>query len=126
MTQKPYLFQHTYDIIQTGETKGRKFPLWLIAQDPFTDIETEREGYVIHLGAPRFVARWYEGDQPVTPADTLHGLTYSNSDLDINLCEITFLDAAKEPENLTPWLQEACCAIAHYQGNLGAILPKPR
>ena len=123
MTDNVYKFQHTYDLIQTGQNRGRKFPLWLIAQDPFSDIEAESEGYIVHLGHPRFVSRWYEGEEPVNPMDTIHGLTFSHTDLDISLCEITFLEDDKEPVDLTPWLAEACCAVAHYQGDLATIEP---
>lgn len=126
MANNVYNFLHTYDLIPTGQNLCRKFPLWLIAQDPFSDIETDSEGYIVHFGHPQFVARWYKGDEPVNPMDIIDGLTFSHTDLDINLCEITFLEEEKELTNLTTWLAEACCAIAHYYGDLAAIESNPQ
>lgn len=118
-----YKFIHTYDQIQIGENRGWKYPLWLVAQDPFANVETDREGHILHLGAPRFTAKWYVGEEPLNPTDTLHGITYNHPDLDISLCEIVFLDEDEDMSDLTQWLQEACFVVAHYRGDLGAAEP---
>ncbi len=118
-----YNFIHTYDHIENGNNKGLKYPLWFVAQDPFSDIETDKEGHVIHLGCPRFTAKWYMGEEPYNPTDTLSGLTYNHPDLNISLCEVVFLDDTETDEetelgNLLKWFFEACCAVAHYKGDL--------
>jgi hypothetical protein len=123
MTIKVHKFRHTYDLLPISRNKGIKYPLWLIAQDPFADIETDNEGYIVHLGNPRFTARWYTGDKPLNPANTLHGITYNHTDLDISLCEIVFLEENPDMSGFSEWLQEACCAIAHYLGDIAGIEP---
>lgn len=113
-------FEHMHDVIDIGSNKGLRYPLWLIAQDPFSDVESEADGYVVHLDFPRFTARYYIGDKPLNPADTLHGLTYCHPDLDINLCELVFTedDEQKAMTDIEKWLHEACMAIGHYLGNV--------
>lgn len=126
MSTKAYTFLHTYDLLPTNGNKGMKYPLWLIAQDPFADIETDKEGYIVHLGNPRFTARWYTEDSPINPADALHGITYNHTDLNISLCEIVFLEEIPDMSDFSEWLHEACCAIAHYLGDIAVVEAKPQ
>jgi hypothetical protein len=51
----------------TQETNaGFTTPLWIVGDNPFQEMQREDEGYVVHLAQPRFIARWYVGDEPST------------------------------------------------------------
>ena len=111
-------FQHTTIDLGTGF----RSPLWIVGGSPFESIKTEQDGYVVHLGEPRFIARWFLGEEPSNPdIDTLGGLTYCNPDLDITLCELV-LDS-ESPNNLKNWLFEACAAVAVWRGDLTISAP---
>lgn len=117
-----HAFADTTEVINTGFGRGFHTPLWIVGFSPFDDVETDGEGHVVHLGAPRFVARWFIGDEPANPADTISGITFNHPGLDITLCELVFLD--EPPPEFADWLTEAAAAIAHYRGDIAAAEPE--
>ena len=112
-------FQHTVATVDVGYGAGFETPLWIVGSSPFDDAQTEDDGYIVHLEAPRFVARWFVGDKPEKRIDTLSGLTFHDPDLDITLCEVVWHD---EPTtDVSPWLCEAAAVIAHQLDTVYSI-----
>ncbi len=106
------------------QAAGFESPLWVVGSSPFDAVRCDTEGHVAHLGEPRFVARWFHGEQPSNPTDEISGIVYRDSDLKITVCEVVLFD-----RNLTAfeqWLYEAVAAIAHWRKiDETASLPSP-
>ena len=109
-----YRFAHTTDTT----TAGFVTPLWIVGESPFQDVQTDSEGYVVHLGEPRFVARWWAGNEPPdNVSNPIRGLTCSAHG--VELCEVVWLDSPADEAG--PWLIEACAAVAAYLGEIAIV-----
>jgi hypothetical protein len=117
-----YEFQHSTDLVAREGNRAFETPLWVVGHSPFDRFQSVDEGHVAHLGAPRFVARWFTGMEPDNPADLEGGITWHDDLYDISLCELVFLDADTEftdlETELQPWLNEAVMVIAVWRGEL--------
>lgn len=117
-----YEFQHTTNLVARGENRAIETPLWVVGHSPFDEVQSMEEGYVVHLAPPRFIARWYLGDEPENPSDLTSGITFHDEELELSLCELVFLDPDPQidslEEDLDPWLQEAMMAVAVWRGDM--------
>jgi hypothetical protein len=93
---------------------GFTTPLWIVGENPFEDLQSKCEGYVVHLAQPRFIARWNVGGKSSAnqqhPAGELTCVAHG-----IELCEIVWHDL---PIQAHAWLIEACAAVAVRRGEL--------
>ena len=99
----------------TQETNaGFTTPLWIVGDNPFQEVQREDEGYVVHLAQPRFIARWYVGDEPSAGGqDLAAGLTCVAHSIELR--EVVWHD---QPIQARAWLIEACAAVAVQRGEL--------
>ncbi len=95
-----------------------------VFSSPFDTVKAEGEGHVVHLGEPRFVARWFAGDRPLNPTDTVSGIVYHNQELDITVCEVVVFDEQRSA--FDEWLVEATAAIARWRGDSDSAEPEIR
>lgn len=115
--QREFQFStHTVQPAAASAGHGYRHPNWLAAPDSFAAAEIDGEGFVIHLATPRFIARYYSGDEPMTPTDTISGITWSDPDVNLNLCELVFLDDAPEHIDMRPFFREATTFLAYHLG----------
>jgi hypothetical protein len=96
---------------QKGE--GWLSPLWVVGVSPFDAATTSSDGYIAHIGEPRFTARWKMLDESL-PVDVVNQIHHLDEDLNILVYEVSF-DPLKEAE-LSYWLFEAACAVAYSRG----------
>ncbi len=104
------------------QAAGFESPLWLVGSSPFDTVKTADEGHVVHLGEPRFVARWFHGDQPVNPTDATSGIVYRDADHGVTVCEVVLFERSLTA--FEAWLYEAVAVIALWRG-LGETAPRP-
>jgi hypothetical protein len=93
-------------------------PLWIVGVSPFDPVIAGDAGHVVHLGEPRFTARWTMNPQTIAhvPEPDFH-----DEDLDIVLYEALSADGTDAPH---AWLMEAACAVAYTKGLITAIDPE--
>jgi hypothetical protein len=94
-------------------------PLWIVGTSPFDPVISSEEGYVVHLGEPRFMARWAMGG----PLDQKrYGKTeLYDEDLGMSLYEVSHLD--QPSSDIQNWLVEAICAVAYSRGLISEMEP---
>ena len=79
---------------------------------PFDRTLAEDAGYVVHLGAPRFTARWSLNETEVqAPCEPR---SYFDDDTGLAIYEVSLLDEFSA--DLDQWLLEAACAVAYSKG----------
>jgi hypothetical protein len=93
-------------------------PLWVVGVSPFDPVIADDAGHVVHLGEPRFTARWTMNPDTIA---TLARLDFCDEDLGIVLYEALSADGADVPD---AWLVEAACAVAYAKGLIAAIEPE--
>lgn len=107
-----YRFNHTEeDVQQPGQKTILKRPLWIVGVSPFDNEIIEDEGHVVHLGNPRFTARWTMNENRFGQIDEPN---YVDEDLNIIIHEVIPLGGNEMPEEV--WLLEAVCAIGYSRG----------
>lgn len=93
---------------------GFTTPLWIVGVNPLQQVQHDGEGYVVHLAQPRFVARWYVGDDPRARGEDLVGGLACGAHGTL-LGEVVWHD---QPIQARAWLIEACAAVAVHRGEL--------
>ena len=124
MRDFPHTFRHTTERRDTGRGRSFETPLWVVGSSPFDAVKAEGEGHVVHLGEPRFVARWFAGDRPLNPTDNVSGIVYHDEELDITVCEVVVFDEQRSA--FDEWLVEATAAIARWRGDRDSAEPETR
>lgn len=115
-----YRFRHRYQTVQSFNPKiVTNRPLWVVGVSPFDPVITEMEGYVVHLGAPRFTARWTMSEETIAQ---LAKHDYWDVDLNIVIYETLLMDP--NPERIEEWLIEAVCAVAFSKGLIAIADPE--
>jgi hypothetical protein len=115
-----YRFRHnTEEIFVGGKRKTVTRPLWIVGVSPFDGVISSEEGYVVHLGAPRFTARWTMLDGTM---GKIKAPDYYDEDLNIMLYEAAPLD--DKTAEIEEWMLEAICAVAYSKGLITAVAPK--
>ena len=108
------LITHQFADTTQKTDAGFTTPLWIVGENPFQDVQSEGEGYVVHLAQPQFIARWYVGDEPSTcHQDPAGGLTCVAHGIELR--EVVWHD---QPIQARAWLIEACAAVAVRRGEL--------
>lgn len=92
-------------------------PYWIVGVSPFDRAVLEDEGYVTHLGSPRFVARWSMNESHFHLASNQRH--FFDNDLGLLVYEISLLD--EFTIDLDEWLFEAACAVAYSKGLVCAM-----
>jgi hypothetical protein len=85
---------------------------------PFDPATSPDQGHIVHLGTPRFVARWTMNEECFH--DGKDQRTFFDDDLGLLIYEISLLD--EFTADLETWLHEAACAIAYSKGNIVRML----
>jgi hypothetical protein len=115
-----YRFRHsTEDILPGGKKKTVARPLWIVGVSPFDEIISSEEGYVVHLGAPRFTVRWTMLNSTMA---RIRSPNYYDEDLNIMLYEATPLDG--KAAEIEEWMLEAVCAVAYSKGLITTVAPE--
>ena len=118
MSDRAPEFRHSTD----PQPAGFESPLWVVGASPFDAVKCVTEGHVVHLGEPRFVARWFHGDAPSNPTDEISGIVYRNPDHEITVCEVVLFDRTLTA--FEQWLYEAVAAIAQWR-RMDELSPPP-
>lgn len=92
-------------------------PFWIVGVSPFDKQLVEDEGYVTHIGSPRFTARWSFDPQRFQVAHNQKH--FFDEDVGLLIYEISLLD--EFAPNLDEWLFEAACAVAYSKGLICAM-----
>ena len=94
-------------------------PLWIVGVSPFDPVIADDSGHVVHLGEPRFTARW------TMNAETIAAIAqpdFHDEDLGIVLYEALSAEGRDAPPDT--WLIEAACAVAYAKGLIAALEPE--
>lgn len=86
-------------------------PLWIVGVSPFDPVMADDSGHIVHLGEPRFTARWTMN--PGTIA-AIAQPDFHDEDLGIVLYEAVSAECPDAPPDA--WLLEAACARRLCQG----------
>ena len=117
-----YRFQHRLETV-TATRDGRRIaierPLWIVGVSPFDPVIADDEGLVVHLGAPRFTARWTMRAETIA---SLAAIDYEDEDLELALYDTALLDPGG-PAIERSWLVEAACAVAYSMGLIALADP---
>jgi hypothetical protein len=92
-------------------------PLWIVGISPFDPVVADDAGHVVHLGEPRFTARWTMNPETIA---AIARPAFHDEDLDIVLYEALSADGTDVPD---AWLMEAACAVAYAKGLIAAVEP---
>jgi hypothetical protein len=92
-------------------------PYWIVGVSPFDQHTVEDQGYVTHLGSPRFVARWTMNEDSLHVANNQQH--FFDDDIGLLVYEISLLD--EFTSDLDAWLFEAACAVAYSKGLICAM-----
>lgn len=92
-------------------------PFWIVGVSHFDKHIVEDEGYVTHIGAPRFTARWSFNPQRFQAAQNQKH--FFDDDLGLLIYEISLLD--EFAPKLDEWLFEAAAAVAYTKGLICAM-----
>ncbi|MEJ0062466.1 MAG: hypothetical protein WDO70_04510 [Alphaproteobacteria bacterium] len=107
-----YRFRHRYEMAESfGHKMAATRPLWIIGVSPFDPIISGDDGYVVHLGSPRFTARWSMDDNII---NQIRSPDYFDEDLNILIYETLLMD--ETTGDLEEWFLEAVCAVAYSRG----------
>jgi hypothetical protein len=114
-----YRFRHREEKVSIPERRMVILrPLWVVGVSPFDPEIADDAGHVVHLGEPRFTARW--SMNPDTIARIAEPDFY---DEDLN---IIIYEALRGGDNTAPidaWLMEAACAVAYSKGLIATVDP---
>lgn len=115
-----YRFRHRTWIQKDSGTSSIAWssPYWVVGVSPFDEVIKSECGHVVHLGAPRFIARFSLEEVKLVSLRTQR--FHYDEDLGIMLYEITPLDGAT---NVDDWHLEAVCAIAYSLGLICEVEP---
>jgi hypothetical protein len=115
-----YRFRHREEKVDVPEKKVIiSRPLWVVGFSPFDPVIADDAGHVVHLGDPRFTARW------TMHAETIAQISrpdYHDEDLNIVIYETLAADGHGAPTD--SWFIEAACAVAYTKGLIAAIDPE--
>jgi hypothetical protein len=112
-------FRHRNEkVLVAGKKTVIERPLWIVGVSPFDPVIADDSGHVVHLGEPRFTARWTMN--PETTA-VIAQPDFHDEDLGIVLYEALSHDGTGVPD---AWLIEAACAVAYAKGLIAAIDPE--
>lgn len=109
-----YRFKHTEEKVSSGPKRhhpGQTRPLWVVGISPFDPTLSEESGHVVHLGQPRFTARWTMDDELI---DQIDNPDYFDEDLNLMIYDVIPLDETPSPGE--DWLLEAACAVGYSRG----------
>ncbi|MGE4350606.1 MAG: hypothetical protein AB7E52_00265 [Bdellovibrionales bacterium] len=108
-----YRFKHTEETIVSSDKKQKiqTRPLWVVGISPFDPELSEESGHIVHLGYPRFTARWTLNDELIEQIDTPD---YYDEDLNMIIYDVIPLDGSEGPSE--EWLLEAVCAVGYSRG----------
>jgi hypothetical protein len=94
-----------------------KAPYWIVGVSPFDEKTVEEDGYVTHLGSPRFVARWTMDESKFHLGNNQRH--FFDDDHGLLVYEISLLDEFTRDSDA--WLFEAACAVAFSKGLICAM-----
>jgi hypothetical protein len=94
-------------------------PLWIVGISPFDPVIADHSGHVVHLGEPRFTARWTMNPEVIAQ---VREQSFHDEDLGIVLYEALSAEGPDTPPDA--WLLEAACAVAYAKGLIAAIDPE--
>ncbi len=107
-----YRFRHTHEETPSFDQKRHaQRPLWIVGVSPFDPVLSEEDGFVVHLGNPRFTARWTMNEDMI---NQIVGYDFHDEDLNIMLYETVLSEGTTD--NLEEWWIEAVCAVAYTKG----------
>jgi len=111
-------FRHTtWRHTPQGRRTAWNAPYWLVGVSPFEREMTDTDGHVVHLGSPRFVARWTFDDEKFHLGNGQRH--FFDDELGLLIYEVSLLD--EFTVDLDEWLREAACAVAFSQGLICAM-----
>ena len=115
-----YRFRHREEKVSIpGKRTVIARPLWIVGVSPFDPVITDDAGHVVHLGEPRFTARW------TMNADIIAKIPQPDFyDEDLNIVIYEALCADQNGGPLDAWLMEAACAVAYSRGLIAAVDPE--
>lgn len=108
-----YRFKHTEEAVyddKHGQSVQSR-PLWIVGISPFDPTLSEESGHIVHLGYPRFTARWTMDDEIIEQIDDPN---YFDEDLNMMIYDVIPLDGLETPGE--DWLLEAACAVGYSRG----------
>lgn len=115
-----YRFRHRQETVKSfGMKLPASRPLWIVGVSPFDPVISNDEGHVVHLGTPRFTARWTMCDESIAQLATPD---YYDEELNIAIYETILMEPA--PERMEEWLLEAVCAVAYSKGMIAMADPE--
>jgi hypothetical protein len=115
-----YRFRHRNEkVLVPGKKTVIVRPLWIVGVSPFDPVIADDSGHVVHLGEPRFTARWTMNPGTIT---AIGKPDFHDESLGIILYETLSADGQGAPAD--NWLIEAACAVAYAKGLIVAIEPE--
>lgn len=113
-----YRFKHrTWRHTSMSHMSAWQAPYWIVGISPFDEKTVEDDGYVTHLGRPRFVARWTLDENKFHLGNNQRH--FFDDEIGLLIYEVSLLD--EFTENLDEWLFEAACAVAFSRGFICAM-----
>lgn len=111
-------FRHTtWRHTPPGHRAAWNAPYWIVGVSPFDPDTTDCDGHVVHLGSPRFVARWTLDEEKFHYGNNQRH--HFDEELGLLIYEVSLLD--EFTRDLEEWLLEAACAVAFSQGLICAM-----
>jgi hypothetical protein len=115
-----YRFRHRNEkVVVPGKKTVIERSLWIVGVSPFDPCIADDSGHVVHLGEPRFTARWTMNPGTIT---AIGEPDFHDEDLSIVLYEALSADGTDAPPHA--WLIEAACAVAYAKGLIAVIEPE--
>lgn len=117
-----YNFQHRVELIKSSKFKAHKRvllgerPLWIVGASPFDKVISPDEGHVVHVGKPRFTARWTMVEETL---EQIPVRDYFDEDLNIAIYEV--IPMYGSAKNIEDWLPEAAFAVAFFKGMIAEV-----
>ena len=113
-----YRFRHTtWRHTPLGQMAAWNAPYWIVGVSPFDREMIETDGHLVHLGRPRFVARWTLDEEKFHFGGNQRH--FFDDDNGLLIYEISLLD--EFTEDLEEWLFEGACAVAFSRGLICAM-----
>jgi hypothetical protein len=111
-------FRHCNEkVLMPGEKTVILRPLWIVGVSPFDPVIADDSGHVVHLGEPRFTARWTMNRETIA---AIGQPDFHDEGLGLVLYEV--LSGRDAPPHA--WLMEAACAVAYAKGLIVALEPE--
>ena len=115
-----YRFRHREEKVTIPEKRTViARPLWVVGVSPFDPVISDDSGHLVHLGEPRFTARWSMNADMIAK---IPEPDFYDEDLNIAIYEALCAEANAGP--IDAWLVEAACAVAYSKGLIAAVDPE--